>query len=143
MALFGGQRDISLFRSVNKELIHRIIDTEVLIYKLNLVSTNTNLYDETDDKVYDAPILIPCLATVDDEQWTSEDYGSDTTQTATFAFLRDDLVDLNIPIEIGDTLEYRSRFFEIDGTVENQNFANGAFKDYVSFILNGFNKYEF
>jgi hypothetical protein len=80
MALFGGQRDISLFRSVNKELIHRIIDTEVLIYKLNLVSTNTNLYDETDDKVYDAPILIPCLATVDDEQWTSEDYGSDTTQ---------------------------------------------------------------
>ena len=123
MAVFGGQRDISLFRSVNKELIHRIIDTEVLIYKLNLVSTNTNLYDETDDKVYDAPILIPCLATVDDEQWTSEDYGSDTTQTATFAFLRDDLVDLNIPIEIGDTLEYRSRFFEIDGTVENQNFA--------------------
>ena len=123
MALFGGQRDISLFRSVNKELIHRIIDTEVLIYKLNLVATNTNLYDETDDKVYDAPILIPCLATVDDQQWTSEDYGSDTTQTATFAFLRDDLVDLNVHIEIGDTLEYRSRFFEIDGTVENQNFA--------------------
>ena len=123
MALFGGQRDISLFRSVNKELIHRIIDTEVLVYKLNLVATNTNLYDETDNKVYDAPTLIPCLANVDDQQWSSEDYGSDNTQNATFAFLRDDLVELNIPIEIGDTLEYRSRFFEIDGIVENQNFA--------------------
>ena len=31
-ALFGGQRDVSLFRSVNKEIIHRYIDTEVLIY---------------------------------------------------------------------------------------------------------------
>lgn len=123
MALFGGQRDISLFRSVNKELIHRIIDTEVLAYKLNLVATSTNLYDESDNKVYDTPVLIPCLANVDDQQWNSEDYGSDNTQTATFAFLRDDLVELDISIQIGDTLEYRSRFFEIDGIVENQNFA--------------------
>jgi len=123
MALFGGERDISLFRNINKELIHRIIDTEVLVYKINLVATDTNLYDESDNKVYDAPTLIPCLANVDAQQWTSEDYGSDVTQTATFAFLRDDLVDLDISIEIGDTLEYRSRFFEIDGIEENQNFA--------------------
>ena len=37
MALFGGQRDVSLIRSLNKELIHRWIDTEVLFYKLNLL----------------------------------------------------------------------------------------------------------
>ena len=44
MALFGGKRDVSLFRSLNRELIHRYIDTEVLVYKLNLINTTTNLY---------------------------------------------------------------------------------------------------
>jgi len=33
MALFGGQRDISLFRTLNRELINEIIDTEVDIFK--------------------------------------------------------------------------------------------------------------
>jgi len=121
MALFGGQRDVSLFRGLNRELIHKWIDTEVLVYKLNLTATTTNLYDETDNKVYDEAKLMYSLATVEAQQWTSEDYGSDVTQTATFAFLRDDLVDANLPIEIGDIIEYRSRFFEIDGIEENQN----------------------
>lgn len=120
MALFGSQRDVSLFRSLNKELLHRFIDTEVLIYKLNLNATNVNLYEETDSKVYDTPVLIHSLVTLDDEQWTSEDYGSDVTQTATFAFLRDDLVDNNTPMQVGDIVEYKSRFFEIDSVVDNQ-----------------------
>ena len=123
MALFGGKRDVSLFRSLNKELIHRYIDTEVLVYKLSLVNTTTNLYDETDSKVYDSATLIPSIVTLEDPTWNSEDYGSDVTQAVTFAFLKDDLVDKNIPIEIGDVVEYQSRFFEIDSIVENQNFA--------------------
>ena len=35
MALYGGQRDISLFRHVNRELIGDIISQEVVYYKLN------------------------------------------------------------------------------------------------------------
>ena len=99
MALFGGKRDVSLFRSLNRELIHRYIDTEVLVYKLNLINTTTNLYDETDSKVYDSATLIPSIVTLEDPTWNSEDYGSDVTQAATFAFLKDDLVDKNIPLE--------------------------------------------
>ena len=71
-ALFGGQRDVSLFRSVNKEIIHRYIDTEVLIYRLNLNETNTNLYDETNNKVYDTPQLIYSIVTLEDQAWTSD-----------------------------------------------------------------------
>ena len=33
MALFAGERDISLFRSINRELINDIIDTKVDIVK--------------------------------------------------------------------------------------------------------------
>ena len=123
MAQFGSRRDMGLFTSLNKEIIHKYIDTEVLVYKLNLNSTSTNVYEESDSKVYEAPILVPGVITVDDQVWSSEDYGSDATQTATFAFLRDDLITLNVLPQIGDVFEYRSRFFEIDGVVENQYVA--------------------
>ena len=46
MALYGSDRDASLFRLINREVIHNIIDTEVLIYKIDLASTRTNIYDE-------------------------------------------------------------------------------------------------
>ena len=138
-ALFGGQRDVSLFRSVNKEIIHRYIDTEVLIYRLNLNETNTNLYDETNNKVYDAPQLIYSIVTLEDQAWNSEDYGSDVTQNGTFAFLRDDLVDANIPIEIGDVIEYKSRFFEIDSAIENQTVVGKNPDNWVGGSDNGYN----
>lgn len=120
MALFGGQRDISLFRSVNRELLHRIIDTEVLMYTVNLNATQTNIYDESDSKVYNPPILLYSLVTLENEQWNSDDYGSDVTQRVTFAFLRDDLVDNNLLVQVGDIIEYTSKLFEIDSMYDNQ-----------------------
>ena len=101
MAQFGSRRDMGLFTSLNKELIRKYIDTEVLVYKLNLNATSTNVYDEADAKLYDSPILIPSVITIDDQVWNSDDYSSDVTQTGTFAFLRDDLVELDILPEIG------------------------------------------
>ena len=54
MALFGGQRDMSLFRTLNKELINDIIDTEVYFFKFAISETKNNLYGEskTDYKEY-------------------------------------------------------------------------------------------
>jgi hypothetical protein len=138
MALFGGQRDASLIRSLNRELIHRLIDTEVLFYKINLNSTSTNLYDETDYKQYNAPVLIPCLITFDDPTWSAEDYGPDITQTATFAFLLDDLVDNSNKPEVGDIVEYHSRFFEIDSTISNQVFAGKDPSDWFGGDTHGY-----
>ena len=119
MALFGSVRDSNLFKSINKELLHRIIDTEVLYYELNTETSIENLYSES-DKSYYIPNLVHCLVTVDDQTWNDTDFGPDVAQTATFAFLKDDLVEKSIKPEIGDIIEYRSRFFELDGLVENQ-----------------------
>ena len=120
MALYGGQRDASLFRSLNREVLHKLIDTEVLFYKLNLNATTTNLYDETDNKVYDSAVLIYSIVNVGDQTWVSDDFGLDSTQTAEFGFIHDDLVDINILPEVGDIIEYKSRFFEVDNVNENQ-----------------------
>ena len=58
MPLFHGQRDVSLLNKFNMELINDIIDTEVAIYKLSIENTQTNLYNESDKKVYQSPIKI-------------------------------------------------------------------------------------
>ncbi len=39
MALYGGARDISMFRKVNRELMGNIISEEVIYYKYNITTT--------------------------------------------------------------------------------------------------------
>ena len=52
MPLFTGQRDISLFRQLNQELINKIIRTEILFYKLIMDESDTNVYGEGIEKTY-------------------------------------------------------------------------------------------
>jgi len=120
MALFGSARDASLIRSVNRELINRLIDTEVGFYKLNLNATRTNLYNESDNKVYYAAVKMNAIIQFDDKARTSDEYGLDYTRTATYSFLRDDLKDRNIVIEEGDIIQYNNEYFEIDNVSSTQ-----------------------
>ena len=120
MALYGGARDISLFRHINRELLHNIIDTEVLFYKVNLDSTVVNIYEEAEVRIYDQPIQMHALVDLPDREWSVDDYNPDLAQTGIFAFLRDDLVDNNMFPETGDIIEYRSAFYEIDSVSNDQ-----------------------
>jgi len=123
MPLFGGSRDISLFRTMNKELINDIIQTEIGYYKFVLQDSETNLYGEAENKTYYEPLLIPCLITKDDQVWSESDFGSDMTQQMSFAFLRASLVDVNLVPQIGDIVLYNNDYFEFNSIVENQFFA--------------------
>ena len=73
MPLFGGARDISLFRTMNKELMNDIIQQEVGFYKFVLKDTVTNVYGEAENKVYYEPLLFPCLITREDQTWSETD----------------------------------------------------------------------
>ena len=44
MALFGGQRDIRLFNTINRELLKDIIDTTVDIFKPAILHIKENLF---------------------------------------------------------------------------------------------------
>ena len=44
MALFGSARDVSLFRTLSRELVNEIIDIEVDIFKAAVYDSETNLY---------------------------------------------------------------------------------------------------
>ena len=128
MALFGGARDISLFRTLNRELINEFIDTEIDIFKTSVYDVNDNLYGEAINKVYKPSVRVNCIITIDDQEWDSSEFGPDVNQGATFAFLRDDLLPAgsigtpaaSIVLEVGDVIWWNNIYWEIDSTNENQ-----------------------
>ena len=120
MALFGKSRDISLFHSLNKELINDLIQTEIAYYKFALEQTTSNVYGESMGKNYYEPMKIACLINKDDQTWSSDDFGSDMNQIITFSFLKNELKEINLFVDVGDILLYRNNFFEIDNKNENQ-----------------------
>ena len=46
MALYGTSRDVSLFRHINRELIHDIITQQCVFYQLKAAETKVNIYGE-------------------------------------------------------------------------------------------------
>mgnify|MGYP000014565422 FL=1 len=128
MALFGGARDISLFRTLNRELINKIIDIEVDIFKSSVYDSDANLYGEAINKVYKPGVRVNCLITTEDQEWDSSEFGMDINQSARFAFLRDDLLPAgsigtpaaNVVLEVGDTLFWNNIYWELDSVIENQ-----------------------
>ena len=134
MPLFTGQRDISLFRQLNQELINKIIRTEILFYKLIMDESDTNVYGEGINKTYYAGVKIPCIITREDQEYAEESFGIDLQQRATFAFLRHEFLDLpshaqDFVPEVGDLIEWDKAYFEIDTLVENQ-IVGGKDPDY-------------
>lgn len=130
MALFGGKRDISLFNSINKELINDIIQTEVGYYKFALTQTETNVYGESPGKHYYEPVRIACLVDKQDQTWSTDDFGSDVTQTIDFSFLKQELRDIDLVPEVGDILLWANNFFEVHGKIETQ-YILGKDPDYA------------
>ena len=120
MALFGGNRDVSLFKTVNNELLKDILQLEVAYYKFALEQTKVNVYGEAPGKNYYEPMRIACLHDRSDQSWSSDEFGSDINQSVEFRFLKQELRDINLIPEVGDLILFRNNFFEVDTRIENQ-----------------------
>jgi len=134
MALFGRQRDIDFMIGINRELINDIIEQQVDFYKpyvSEMKSKDTaNLYGEASaQKTYYRPVRLNCLITYEPDSPVIEDSILDITRPVTFAFLREDLLTLNLVVELGDVVEYRGKYFQVDAVNEVQ-FIMGKDKTY-------------
>ena len=130
MALFTTQRDISLFRHLNRELLWDIITQQCVYYKLQLEETKVNIYGEASGaKFYNPPVILNALIARDDQNQPVSDLGVDFNWNIEFRFFRDDLVDANLVPEVGDIIMYNEGYYEVDGTNANQYFS-GKNPDY-------------
>jgi hypothetical protein len=119
MALYGGSRDVSLVRHLNRELINDIINTEVIIHKISTQFTKINIYGESTKKVFFAPMRINSLITREDKETTTDDFTS-FNRNIRFAFLRDDLKQKNLVIKEGDIIKWDTEYYEINLISGNQ-----------------------
>lgn len=122
MSLFGSVKDFGLIRSMNRELLRDIVQQEAAYYKISLHDSEPNIYGESTEKTFLSPVLINCLVTQADTVVSTDDFGPDLQRTLTFAFLRDDLVDIELVPEIGDIIMLFENYYEVDSVIENQYF---------------------
>jgi len=127
--LFGSDRDFSLFGKINRELLTDIVEQEVLYYKISLQDTISNLYGEALEKSFLEPIKLNCLITRGDQVITDDEFGPDLGREASFAFLRELLVEADTLPEVGDIVMWHEDYYEVDTVRENQLFV-GRDKSY-------------
>jgi hypothetical protein len=121
MALYGGSRDISLFRHINRELMQDIISQQVVLYKCNITETVTNIYGEaTTGRIFEEPLLLYALIDRGNQTAPIADEMVSFQWPISFRFYRDDLVDANVVPEIGDFIMWNEGYWEIDNTNYNQ-----------------------
>jgi len=128
--MFGRQRDVSLVRKLNRELMGNIITQQASFYQFKLEETRVNLYGEAaGEKFYNGPFLFNCLINRQDQQYPISSEEVSFQQGISFAFLRDDLVDANIVPEVGDIILYQERYYGVESTISNQ-YWTGKNPDY-------------
>jgi len=131
MPRFVTDQDIKFIKQINKELLTDIIEVNVVLYKLNVIESPTNIYGEAPKKKYHIGIQMPCLINRQDKSPTSDQYVIDFAQTAVFSFLREICEEKDIYPEVGDIVEYDSAFWEINNAAENQLVADQPFYNWA------------
>lgn len=120
--IFGGNRDFDLLVHINREITSDVVEQEVLYYKISLEETEANIYGESSEKVYKTPVKLNCLINRGDQVVEESEYGSDLFRQSTFAFVRQDLADVEVVPEVGDIIMWQEDYWEADTVVENQLF---------------------
>ena len=120
MARFALGRDIRFFEGISRELVDAVVTTAVVLYKLIIEDSKTNLYGESLNKTYYQGVQT--TAVIEREPSTSEyeGFGSDKNQLVEFRFNRFTLEDTGFYPEVGDIIYHNDAYFEIDNVREDQ-----------------------
>lgn len=120
MARFALARDIKFFEGVSKELVDAIVETIVVLYKLVIEDSKTNLYGESLNKTYYQGVECAALIQREDTTTNYDGFGSDVSQNVEFRFNRITLKEKNYYPEIGDIIYHNDAYFEISNVREDQ-----------------------
>ena len=120
MARFALSRDIKFFESISRELVDVVIETAVVLYKLVIEDSKTNLYGESLDKSYYQGVSLFCMVEYGDESQQYDGFGQDTVQEVIFKFNQDTCIKKDVMPEIGDIIQFAEGYYEITNTNQTQ-----------------------
>ncbi|MEK9767373.1 MAG: hypothetical protein VW683_00515 [Betaproteobacteria bacterium] len=124
MPKFVSARDFEFFQHINREIVGEIIDIPVILYKLYMQASKTNIYGEATERVSYTGIKLEALIEYpENKAETDIGIGVNQTQEVDFRFVRRVLKEVKVYPEIGDIISYNERFYEIDNVRETQLIA--------------------
>ena len=137
MARFALGRDIRFFEGISRELVDAVVTTAVILYKLIIEDSKTNLYGESLSKTYYQGVNCNAMIQREDSQSNYEGFGPDTSQNVEFRFNKFTLEDTGFYPEVGDIIFHNNGYFEIDNVKEEQ-LIGGRVDEKFSIICSAF-----
>jgi hypothetical protein len=120
---FTTPQDYHTMLRINRELVNTIIDTPVVLYKLNQEITQVNSYGESQSKVWYVGVQIPAIIKREQQSPLADMQTINFVQKCEFSLLRQECQDRNIYPETGDIIEFFNDYWEINNVNENQLYA--------------------
>tara|TARA_B100000902_G_scaffold247426_1_gene234147 strand:- start:89 stop:574 length:486 start_codon:yes stop_codon:yes gene_type:complete len=142
---YYSQNDRDFMDRVNNELVgdltsnqDGIINQTIVLYQHSIQETKTNMYGEAAaGKLYKPGVQIAALITADDFDFQTDEFGPDLRQNATFAILRQSLIDADVRPELGDVIDWNLGHWEVSNMNENQ-LVGGQVDNNWSVVLSAF-----
>jgi hypothetical protein len=101
-------------------LVDAVVTTAVVLYKLVIEDSKTNLYGESLNKTYYQGVECNAMIQREDTQSNYEGFGADTSQNVQFRFNKFTLNDTGFYPEVGDIIFHNEAYFEVDNVMEDQ-----------------------
>ena len=130
-------RDIDFFRSISRELVDTVIQTAIVLFKINTYESKVNIYGESLNKTWYPGVEMYCIIDKEPENVVYEGFGPDNSQTITFKLDKLTCEEKGIYPEIGDIIFFDQSYYEIDNTNEVQ-FLGGQPSNNYSIVCTAF-----
>lgn len=124
MPKFLSNRDWNLIQHINAELSEEIIQVNMILWKLVIADSNTNVYGEGTIKQRYEPVELTGFIDYPEKTVVSDGMiGIDSKQNPQFRFVREILRKKEVYPETGDIIGYNEIYYEINNVQEVQLIA--------------------
>lgn len=125
--LFIGQREQNLISDITKELFRDVVGQKVYYYAISETKTrNHEIYNESPDKVWDAPIELPALVGSPERTVKTDIFGPEHLAKIEIFLHYRDLVDIGVNVTIGDFVRWGDTMYEIANIANLRNIYGHA-----------------
>jgi len=144
MPKFFNAKDLDFIKSISEEVVDYVVEQAVVLFKVSVGETKTNLYGESLGKIWHEPATLMCIVDREPSNVVYEGFGADKQQAVEFRFNRQRLREIShsipkvrdvngtlVPVgaiqneqygypEIGDVILFDGTYYEIDNVRQSQ-----------------------
>lgn len=111
---FITQREQNLISDLTKELFRDVVGQVVYYYAISEIKTHSHeIYNESPDKIFDAPVQLPALVGSPKTEMNSSVFGPEIFQKLEVFLHYRDLLDIGLEVSSGDFVRWGDTMYEI------------------------------